>query len=284
MRNIILLVLSISLSCQAQTKPKPDLKYTPIEIFYEGNLPFRKKSSHFTIMNYTLVNPLIARQFYDKSQEEFSTLNTTISFPRDACQSIIENYISKKTDSNYSGMFYNPFSNQKLVGAKLSEGIYSISFDNKQIYYRCVCIPSNYLSLKKDYKENLSEFNLPGGYVLDAKEMNKLVIRRLDSLDLNEIPFYNIYPFDISPSFDCSQAKSLSEKVLCRNADLSKLDRELIDIYNKLILLKGEKLRIDQRIWIKNREKAIEKKSYIESIELLRELYVKRIQELKLIK
>ncbi len=174
------------------------------------------------------------------------------------------------------------FQNQKLVGTQLSKEIYSISFDSSQIYYRCVCIPTNYLSLKENYKEGLTEFNLPGGYVLESQEMNKLIINRLDSLDLKEIPFYNLYPFDISPSFDCSKARSLAEKAICRSVELSTLDRELMDIYKKLVLLKGEKLRIEQRVWMENRDKTIEKMAYIESIEFLRELYLNRIQELKL--
>ncbi|WP_435357992.1 lysozyme inhibitor LprI family protein [Emticicia sp. SJ17W-69] len=283
MKNIIFLVFSISLSCLAQTKQKPVLQYTPIEISYKnGSLPYKKKANYFTIMNYTLVNPLIARQFYDKSQDEFSKLNTTISFSRDVCHSMVEKYVSNKTDSNYSGMFYNSFSNQNFSGTQLSKEIYSISFENEQIYYRCVCIPTSYLSLKKDYKEGLSEFNLPGGYVLESKEMNKLIINRLDSLDLNEVPFYNLYPFDISPSFDCSRARSLAEKVICRDVELSNLDRDLMYIYKKLVLLKGEKFREEQRLWIENRDKAIEKKTHSESIKFLRELYSNRIQELKL--
>ena len=35
----------------------------------------------------------------------------------------------------------------------------------------------------------------------------------------------------VSPSFDCNKARSISEKLICSDAELSRLDNELVTIY-----------------------------------------------------
>lgn len=183
MKNILLALLGFSISCQAQ---KSIEQYSPIKIAYESNV-FPQRLEYITIMNYTLINPQLARQFYDNSKEKFLKINSQLSFSKDECKSIVETYISKITDSTFSGIFYNPYSNKKIMAKIVSKSIYKIKIDNSYLFFRCDCVPTKYLNLPKNYKSILSEFNLPGGFSIEIDEIKndqfKNKIRYLSSKD-----------------------------------------------------------------------------------------------------
>ena len=105
--------------------------------------------------------------------------------------------MNKKTDSTYSGIYYNPYSNKRLIFQKISENIFKVKLEDNEKYLRCICLPGQFISLSKDFKEVVSDFNLPGGYVIDRKEVIEItVIQKLDSLDAKESVTSNIFPFN----------------------------------------------------------------------------------------
>lgn len=61
-----------------------------------------------------------------------------------------------------------------------------------------------------------------------------------------------------SPSFDCSQAKSLQEKLICRSADLSALDDTLASLYSAVRKASSspDDVKADQMNWLKTRRNA----------------------------
>ena len=60
-----------------------------------------------------------------------------------------------------------------------------------------------------------------------------------------------------SPSFDCAKASSEVEELICRDADLAKLDRSLSELYSVLLKNTPESerkhLKAEQRGWVKGR-------------------------------
>lgn len=67
--------------------------------------------------------------------------------------------------------------------------------------------------------------------------------------------------FSNQPSFDCQKAKSPTEKAICANPTLSKLDKNLADIYVSLknhpagrLIIPVNTLIADQRKWLKERD------------------------------
>lgn len=88
-------------------------------------------------------------------------------------------------------------------------------------------------------------------------------------------------PATTSPSFDCTQADTPFECMVCRNPSLAALDRLLADTYRQALAKSphpGE-LRAGQRGWIKGRDdcwKADDKQACV------RESYIVRIVELRI--
>lgn len=90
-------------------------------------------------------------------------------------------------------------------------------------------------------------------------------------------------PSDLPPSFDCSKSKHEIEHIICKDSELSNLDRHLSNLYRyKLRFLKDQNdinyLKSFQRGWIKGRNecwKSKEKRSCIQ------QAYQRRIKELK---
>ena len=54
-----------------------------------------------------------------------------------------------------------------------------------------------------------------------------------------------------SASFDCSKASSFNEKIVCSNPNLNKLDEEMASLYQELVKISSEALKIQQRQWNK---------------------------------
>ena len=83
--------------------------------------------------------------------------------------------------------------------------------------------------------------------------------------------FYGHFTRDDLPSFSCSKASSFVEKVICRDVDIAKLDRKMARLYtqyksafffekNRINL--ENKLKKEQRKWIKTRDKCEYQKVY----------------------
>jgi uncharacterized protein len=54
-----------------------------------------------------------------------------------------------------------------------------------------------------------------------------------------------------SASFDCSKASSFNEKIVCSNPNLNKKDEEMASLYQELVKISSEALKIQQREWNK---------------------------------
>jgi len=133
MKIILFIPLLFSISCQGQQDILNQKMYVPTEVSYLGK-KFPLALKDLTIMNYTYVNPLIARQVYDKSKEEFAILNSNILLSKKDCKHLIDNYVNKKTDSTYSEIYYNPYSNKKLIFQKISENTFKLKLEDDEMY------------------------------------------------------------------------------------------------------------------------------------------------------
>lgn len=96
------------------------------------------------------------------------------------------------------------------------------------------------------------------------------------------------------PSFDCKKASTNIEKLICKNEELSRLDKEMSEAYRSLIsrLEGGDKeiVKLNQVRWIKARDKRWEPPDKYEELlqnwrdyyeDLYTNLYTERIEELK---
>ena len=79
-------------------------------------------------------------------------------------------------------------------------------------------------------------------------------------------------PASTSPSFDCRNATTAVEKLICNNPDLSKLDVSLAETY-KEALSKDRSIRDDQRAWNVEKNKCAD-------VDCLKSAYEDRISEL----
>lgn len=87
------------------------------------------------------------------------------------------------------------------------------------------------------------------------------------------------------PSFDCSRAGTRVERLICTDADLSRLDRDLAEAYRGLLntLPDGhaKSLQSGQKEWWRQRDRQCEGKTDNDALILLRGSYEKRIGELR---
>jgi uncharacterized protein len=79
------------------------------------------------------------------------------------------------------------------------------------------------------------------------------------------------------PSFDCQNAHTKIEKIICNDRSLSSLDLELSVRYRLIMSLAGDPHSImdSQRAWIKER-------NFCKTIECLKDAYEKRSREIGL--
>ena len=84
-----------------------------------------------------------------------------------------------------------------------------------------------------------------------------------------------ISSYSLAASFDCNNASTNIEKIICSNNELSSLDDELSEVY-KSATLKDASIKQSQREWIKQRNNCDTDSCIIEN-------YKNRINELKLI-
>ncbi|AFK01923.1 SH3 type 3 domain protein [Emticicia oligotrophica DSM 17448] len=238
MKKLIIIISTITFSCYGQMKS--NVFYTPIELSY-----FKKTSLYIlnekSIMNYVLTNPVVARQVFDKNLEEFQEINSKIKFKKEECRELIINYINTKTNPTYFGVFYNINSNQKLVSIQISENSYFSKLNNDSVYYKCICLNSSLLELPEDFEEIQAEYNLPGGYLLENKEINsQSIIKKIDSIKIENFSKFNIFQF----SGKTKRIKS-SKSIINSSPNIP----------NKMYLLKGDEVEIleEQDDWLRIR-------------------------------
>jgi len=122
-----------------------------------------------------------------------------------------------------------------------------------------------------------------------------LTVRKDGSFDISEkgfppfghnVSFSGHYTSDDNPSFDCSKARSFTEKVICNNRGIARLDRKMAKAYSLLKSgffykdkseVKVQALKNEQRKWVKNRNACKSKKAYLSCYE---NEYFKRIKTL----
>ena len=93
---------------------------------------------------------------------------------------------------------------------------------------------------------------------------------------------------EIKPSFDCTKAKTRVEKLICSDAELAKLDREMSSEYHSLVsdkTLDGELkeiLKNNQKKWLDSREKTpcLENEDVSEQQKCIKNVYRIRIKEI----
>ena len=99
----------------------------------------------------------------------------------------------------------------------------------------------------------------------------------------------NVYAAEeIKPSFDCAKAKTRVEKLICSDAELAKLDREMSSEYHSLVsdkTLDGELkeiLKNNQKKWLYSREKTpcLENEDVSEQQKCIKNVYRIRIKEI----
>jgi uncharacterized protein YecT (DUF1311 family) len=246
--------------------------YVPLEIWYYPGYKFRiawevefDKHSWVNILTYPLTNPRQANELYVKNRELYNKLKNRMLFSRQACDSLIRDYVKRnlEIEDRY----------------KVSEGLYyTQKLSGDRLYRRCVCIPAR--ELMNLGHGDAVEMGTPIKYIDPKDFVFKFKRYKLDSLDLAEAPYFTIFPVDIDPSFDCSKAATPVEKAICRDAELAKLDKELSQLYAKVLETQGEKVKESQRAWIVERDKQCEGKNNEEITRILKELYKSRIEEL----
>jgi len=274
MKKYILIYVLIELLCTNLFSQNHEEMYVPIIIsYYPGNnykIPIEDdeyKSYWVNILTFHNAYPRIAEDLFAKDKVEYRRRNNKLLFTRSECDTFVRNYVY-----NYTTRMSNYY--------KYGEGAYYIQErSGDREYYRCVCLPA------KDLMDlghgDAAVVGVPIKYIEPKDFVFKFKRYKLDSLDLAEAPYYTIFPLDINPSFDCSKATTAVEKAICRNAELSELDRELARLYKEALKREGEKIKIRQREWIAERDKKCEGKDNEEITQTLIKMYKTRIEELK---
>lgn len=218
-------------------------------------------------MNYPLTNPRQSRELYKIDRRGYERKAKKFLFSRDSCEWIVKDYVNRLAS--------------KLRGhSSPADGlVLETEKSGDKTYWRCVCIPATEL-INIPHVDFISMGD-PGKYFKPEPFVKKFARYGLDSLDLREAPYFTIFPMDIQPSFDCSKAKTNSEKAICRNAELAALDGQLAGVYQKLIKAGDQKMRESQRYWMKKRDDSIVSKSDQEAIVVLIDLYKMRLRELE---
>lgn len=80
------------------------------------------------------------------------------------------------------------------------------------------------------------------------------------------------------PSFACGKAAAVAERLICRDAELSRLDRIMADLYAQSLSLllnadQGNEANLQQRAWLKGRNRCAD-------VQCLRKAYFGRVAEL----
>ena len=123
---------------------------------------------------------------------------------------------------------------------KLSENQYVSKIDKSKKNRVCFCIPNRYLTLDTtNINEILGEFNIPGGYELDKKEINSTIYSKFKNSKIQELK--NLEMFYFSKHF-----KPINKKAFIYNS---------INVLSKMYLLKGDEVEIveEKKEWLRIR-------------------------------
>ena len=122
-----------------------------------------------------------------------------------------------------------------------------------------------------------------------------LTVRKDGSFDIIEkgfppfghnVRFSGHFTSDNKPSFNCAKAKTFTEKVICDNLGIARLDRKMAKSYSLLKSgffyknnseAKVKILKNEQRKWVKQRNRCKAKKAYLSCYE---DAYFKRLKSL----
>jgi len=285
-KNILCIFLILKIF-YTQSQTKKDLQmYVPVEIGSwdekGGRLDWDTedgqslKDLYFNIMKPYFINPDLGRQ-NGKSPDldMYINGNKKLLYNRKECDSVITFFINRLSRIKEENKNYYTY---KIANETLFYYLHKPEKDSiRRSYTRCVCLPASEIMLMKHGNIRSTDriWLEPSDFMKQFKQY------QLDYLDVSEIPYLKRFPLDISPSFDCSQSKTLVEKTICRDVEVSRLDKELNEIYKQTLLRQGEKIRINQIIWNNQREKKIEGQSHTKAVQILKDMYIKRIMELR---
>jgi len=247
--------------------------YVPLEIAYfpgyEYRIPWEidfDKSTWINILTFPLIFKKESLKLYVQNKEEYNKKANRILYKREECDSLVNGYVMRST-AKYED--YHQY----------GTGAYYIQENSgDRMYFRCVCIPAREL-MDLGHGDAVI-VGIPVKYIEPKDFVFKFKRYGLDSLNLEEAPYYRIFPMDINPSFDCSKAKSVAEKTICRDSTLAALDRKLVQQFKVALKKKGEEVRNSQKAWLSMRDKECEGKTHEQLVLLLKSLYEERIQEL----
>jgi len=272
MKNYFIILFGlITLNCYSQNTKE---LFIPIKISYFPGYHYRipweeqmDKSTWIRILTYSLTNPSDSKALYASNKAEYNKRINYLLYNRSQCDSLVREYVYKaSTKVEHRKQFGNgAYYEQKKSGDRL--------------YWRCACLPGS--EIKDLSHGDAIVVGVPIKYLEPKDFVMKFKKYKLDSLDLAEAPYYNIFPMDINPSFDCSKATTPIEKSICRDAELAGLDRALMEVYKSALKKDGEDVKVRQRAWMQERNKKCIDKSNTEIIKILKEIYISRINELK---
>ena len=285
---IMLLLLLGFFYCKAQVNNDSQM-YVPIMIdvwdekggrlSWNGEDGESLKDLYFNIMKPDFINPDYGRQFGKSSDlAGFVQWNKKLLYTRKECDSLITFFLTrlskivvdkKKGDMRKyyivvnETVYYHPDYPPKDTAGRS--------------YTRCVCLPAKEIMTLRH-----GSVYAPDRIWLEPSDFVKQFSRyQLDYLDIKEIPYLKRFPLDIDPSFDCSKATTFVEKTICRDIDLSKLDKELSEQYQIYLFKYGNSAKEGQRLWSTQREEKTLGQTHERAVQILKELYTKRILELR---
>ncbi|MBC7390452.1 MAG: hypothetical protein H7329_14645 [Opitutaceae bacterium] len=247
-------------------------KYVPIMINFlsQNKIPIEDTLDRHTwinILNYSWTNPREADLLYKTNKTEYFVKVNKKLFSRKECDSIVNYFVNhnlerfKYNHSYGKGAFY----------------VQDNSGDRSHI--RCICLPGKELMDIGHGSKRLMGYQ---HIYLEPRDFHDKFYRfKLDTLDLEDAPYYSIFPLDIQPSFDCSKATSAIEKAICRDSTLANLDYEMSKVYRKALKNNLELVKSQQIKWIEERND--KNKDLIGKILInnLISMYKKRMLELR---
>jgi len=286
-KYLLLVIFALGvIACKGQTKnaqesiisvevKKDTAMYVPVRItggpgriewdFDEYTIK-NDKDLFFNVLRYKDLYSDEAGKLRKENLELYLEKNRNLLYTREECKIALERIINSSINNTDEDYF-------KTLGRAI------IRYKNRSttIYDRYACLPAIDIMALRHGDLMGTAYGIwlePSDFVKKFERFN------LDSLSLEDIPYYTLFPTDIDPSFNCRKSTTITEKTICRDAELANLDRELFLLYKKI--KKNETIIQSQRNWIKNREEQIEKlDTHEERVKLIKSLYLDRIEELQ---
>ncbi len=281
MKKIFCLLACIDITIISNCQNKD--YYIPLEITYyrvhKYRIPIAKNGTKYELkdtiyddywihmLNYPSTNPRQSAALRQTNKPQYDGLSQKVLFTRKGCDSLINDYVGRASKIDN----WSTFGNGAYKENKKNP--------NNDTYWRCVCIPANELvDIPHRQKIDMGDVYK---YFKPKEFCAKFGRYGIDSLNLEEAPYYTIFPMDINPSFRCSKATTPIEKAICRNKQLAELDRELLQVYKLAFKNKGETIKTDQKQWLNEMESICKGKSNDEITTILISNYKTRIDQLR---